>query len=109
MKVTAIYETEPGKPRRKKQKRNLARKICCAVLIAITATGLAFNQKHEEVVMADDAQVYVVQDGDTIWDIARPIADARGEDIRETIYQIMVNNSIGPDDDLKPGQILTIK
>ncbi len=108
MNVTAIYDKEPEMPRRSRQKRNIRKKICCAVLIAIAATGLAF-QKHEEAVMADDTQVYVVQDGDTIWDIARPIADSRGEDIREVIYQITVNNSLDPDEDIKPGQILTIK
>lgn len=58
---------------------------------------------------ADTAQTHVVQQGETLWDIARPIADAQGQDIREVIYQITVNNELDQNGDLKPGQKLIIR
>ena len=41
--------------------------------------------------------------------IAGPIADKTGQDIREIIYQIQINNDLGPNPTLKPGQRLVIR
>lgn len=60
-------------------------------------------------VAADDAAVHVVEDGETLWDIARGIADVRGQDIREIIYELQVNNNIGDNDNLQPGQKIIIR
>ncbi|WP_278947749.1 LysM peptidoglycan-binding domain-containing protein [Megasphaera elsdenii] len=58
---------------------------------------------------ADNSTVHVVQDGETLWQIARPIADEEGQDIREIIYQLTINNELDQDGDLKPGQKLIIR
>jgi hypothetical protein len=44
-----------------------------------------------------------------LWDIARSVADARGQDIRETIYEIQINNGLSEDDNLQPGQRIIIR
>lgn len=56
-----------------------------------------------------DAAVHIVEDGETLWDIARDIADVRGQDIRETIYELQINNDIGDNDNLQPGQRIIIR
>lgn len=58
---------------------------------------------------ADNSTVHVVQDGETLWQIARPIADKEGQDIREVIYQLTVNNELDQNGDLKPGQKLIVR
>ena len=60
-------------------------------------------------VKADTADVHIVQTGENLWDICRPLADARGMDIREVIYLISVNNGINQDASLKPGQRITLR
>ena len=62
----------------------------------------------ETVKAQEDAQVHIVDQGETLWEIARPIADERGMDIREVIYEISVNNDINSTDDIRPGQRLVI-
>lgn len=58
---------------------------------------------------ADNSQIHVVEDGETLWDIARPVADAYGQDIREIIYLMEVNNGLDQNDTLTPGQRLIIR
>lgn len=58
---------------------------------------------------ADNSTVHVVQDGETLWQIARPIADEEGQDIREVIYQLIINNELDQNGTLKPGQKLIIR
>ena len=60
-------------------------------------------------VAADSAEIHIVEDGETLWDIARDVADDRGQDIRETIYEIQINNGINEMDNLRPGQKITIR
>lgn len=52
--------------------------------------------------------VYVVQKGDTLWDLARPIADANESDIRYEMQRIQAANGLGPNMTLTPGQRLII-
>lgn len=59
--------------------------------------------------MADNSQIHVVRQGETLWDIARPIADKEGQDIREIIYQLEINNELDQNGDLKPGQKLIVR
>ena len=58
---------------------------------------------------ADNSQIHVVKEGETLWQIARPIADEEGQDIREVIYQLTINNELDPNGSLKPGQKLVIR
>ena len=60
-------------------------------------------------VAADSAEIHIVEDGETLWDIARDVADDRGQDIRETIYEIQINNGINEADSLRPGQKVIIR
>ena len=53
--------------------------------------------------------IHIVQEGETLWSITRPIADARGEDIREIICQTIHDNGLGIDAAVYPGQRLIIK
>ena len=62
----------------------------------------------ETVKAQEDARVHIVDQGETLWEIARPIADERGMDIREVIYELSVNNDINSTDDIRPGQRLVI-
>lgn len=73
-----------------------------------TGTGIESIDRKPTVV-ANDADVHIVEDGETLWNIARGIADNRGQDIRETIYEIQINNHLGENDDLQPGQKIIIR
>ena len=69
----------------------------------------ARNDEKAETVAADTAIIHVVDTDETLWEIAGPVADKTGQDIREVIYQIQINNDLGPDPTLKPGQRLVIR
>ena len=110
MKVTKLcFEDEADEKKALPERQgHLARNIvCCIAFAAVASFGIASCRTGEET--QETITMHEVQEGETIWGIARPIADARGEDIRKTIYRIMKNNDIGPNGDIKPGQILTIK
>ncbi|WP_418518783.1 LysM domain-containing protein [Megasphaera sp.] len=62
-----------------------------------------------ETVTADTTIIHVVDEGETLWQIAGPVADRSGQDIREVIYEIQINNDLGPNPTLKPGQRLVIR
>lgn len=62
-----------------------------------------------ETIANDTAIIHVVDKDETLWEIAGPVADKTGQDIREVIYQIQVNNGLGPNPTLKPGQRLVIR
>lgn len=69
----------------------------------------AYTTATEESITADTAHIHYVEEGETLWDIARPLADAKDKDIREIIYQIEVNNDLGISPTLSPGQKLVIR
>lgn len=110
MKTMKIYEHKAIKP-----KRNSRFQIIQAGMAIVTAFGVglylgsATPWSQAETVAADTAIVHVVDEGETLWQIAGPIADKTGQDIRETIYQIQINNDLGPNPTLKPGQRLVIR
>lgn len=111
MKTMKIYDHQPAiKQTSKKGKMaRLAMTILLAFGIGVYAgTGIG-NIGQGPTVAADEADVHVVKDGETLWDIARSVADARGQDIRETIYEIQINNGLQENDNLKPGQRIIIR
>lgn len=78
-------------------------------LAVACSVGLYVGHSLGETVKAkEDSRVHIVDKGETLWEIARPIADERGMDIREVIYIISVNNNIAGKDDIHPGQRLVI-
>ena len=53
--------------------------------------------------------IHVVEAGETLWCICRPIADAEEEDIRDVIARIMMDNDVAIDATIYPGQKLKIR
>lgn len=110
MKTMEIYEHGLTRPKHKPRFRMIRSAMA---IVAAFGIGLYIGSttpwSQAETVAADTAIVHVVEPGETVWDIARPIADAQGQDIREVIYQITVNNELDQNGDLKPGQKLIIR
>lgn len=87
-------------------------RMAIAILMAFgigVYAGIGIGDNGQATVAADNANVHIVEDGETLWDIARGIADVRGQDIREIIYELQVNNNIGDNDNLQPGQKIIIR
>ena len=90
---------------RKGKKRGIPGAAVVAVAIALSL-GWFINRPADvsaAEVKADTADVHIVQTGENLWDICRPM------DIREVIYLISVNNGINQDASLKPGQRITLR
>lgn len=100
--------------KRKFRRQHTSRLIRAGLSVAI-AFGCGLYIGHtvpwmtSETLAADTAIVHIVYDNETLWEIAGPIADKTGQDIREVIYEIQVNNNLGPDPTLQPGQKLIIR
>lgn len=71
--------------------------------------GYFTTQGPEERLITDTAIIHHVKTGETIWDIARPVADANGLDIREVVWTIKKNNNLGNELVITPGQKLVIR
>lgn len=90
-------------------------KLICAGLSMAIAFGCGLYIGHtapwmtSEILAADTSYIHEVDAGETLWQIAGPIADQTGQDVREVIYQLQVNNNLGPDPTLQPGQKLIIR
>ena len=110
MKTMKIYEQGPNEPKRKPRFRMIRAGLAIMTAFGIGLyLGSATPWSQAETVAADTAIVHVVDEGETLWQIAGPVADKTGQDIREVIYQISVNNGLGPNPTLKPGQRLVIR
>lgn len=109
MKVMSIYD-EPKLKRIPKRgplfgaKSFMAMAVLACGIGLYTGLGMAGDR-----VQADDVQVVTVEPGETVWDIARPVADEQGIDVREIVYQIQVNNNLDQDCTVRPGQQLVIR
>lgn len=110
MKTMKIYEHGPKEPKRKPRFRMIRAGLAIAMAFGIGLyLGSAAPWSQAETVANDTAAVHVVEPGETVWDIARPVADAHGQDIREVIYLMEVNNNLDQNDTLTPGQKLIIR
>lgn len=108
MKVMNIYD-EPKKHRIPKRGPLFGAKSFLAMAVLACGIGIYTGLMAGDRVQADDVQVVTVETGETVWDVARPIADAQGIDIREVVYQIKVNNGLDQDCTVRPGQQLVIR
>lgn len=110
MKTMKIYERKDIKLKRKTRFRAVRSAMA---IVAAFGVGLYLGStipwSQAETVAADTAIIHVVDEGETLWQIAGPVADKTGQDVREVIYEISVNNGLGPNPTLKPGQRLVIR
>lgn len=96
---------------RKGKKRGIPGAAVAALAISLSI-GWLINRPADvsaAEVRADTAEVHVVESGENLWDICRPLADARGMDIREVTYLVSVNNDLDLNASLKPGQRITLR
>jgi len=110
MKTMKIYEHGPKEPKRKPRFRMIRAGLAIAMAFGIGLyLGSTTPWSQAETVAADTAIIHEVDAGETLWQIAGPIADQTGQDVREIIYQLQINNNLGPNPTLKPGQKLIIR
>lgn len=110
MKTMKIYDHGLTRPKRKSRFRMIQTGLAIAMAFGVGLyLGSATPWSQAETVAADTAIVHIVDEGETLWQIAGPIADQTGQDVREVVYQLQVNNDLGPDPTLKPGQRLVIR
>lgn len=110
MKTMKIYEHGLNRPKRKPRFRMIRAGLAIMTAFGIGLyLGSATPWSQAETVATDTGIIHVVNEGETLWQIAGPVADKTGQDIREVIYQIQVNNDLGPNPTLKPGQRLVIR
>jgi hypothetical protein len=110
MKTMKIYEHGLNRPKRKPRFRMIRAGLAIAMAFGIGLyLGSATPWSQAETVAADTAIIHVVDKDETLWEIAGPVADKTGQDIREVIYEIQINNDLGPNPTLKPGQKLIIR
>lgn len=109
MKTMKIYD-EPKPHRIPKRGPLFGAKSFMAMAVLACDIGLyAGMGMTGDRVQVDDVQVVTVETNQTVWDVARPIADAEGLDIQEVVYQIQVNNNLDNDCTVIPGQQLVIR
>ncbi|ERT59852.1 LysM peptidoglycan-binding domain-containing protein [Megasphaera vaginalis (ex Srinivasan et al. 2021)] len=110
MKTMKIYDH--GLTRSKRKPRFRAVRSAMAIVAAFGVglyLGSTTSWSQAETIANDTAIIHVVDTDETLWEIAGPIADKTGQDVREVIYEIQINNDLGPDPTLKPGQRLVIR
>lgn len=89
-------------------------KVVRAALIVLVPLGIGLLSAHYERLQSQSMAartsiVHVIKSGDTVWDIAKPIAESQGMDIREVMHQMMADNDLGPEALLTPGHKLIIR
>lgn len=110
MKTMKIYGHGPNEPKRQPHFRMIRTGLAIVAAFGIGLyLGSATPWSQAETIAADTAIVHIVDEGETLWQIAGPVADRSGQDIREVIYEIQINNDLGPNPTLKPGQRLVIR
>lgn len=110
MKTMKIYEHKNIKLKRKPRVRMIRTGMAIMAAFGVGLyIGITTPWAKAETVAADTAIIHVVDEGETLWQIAGPVADRSGQDVREVIYEIQINNELGPNPTLKPGQRLVIR
>ncbi|WP_273062398.1 LysM peptidoglycan-binding domain-containing protein [Colibacter massiliensis] len=90
------------KIRKKNHTYGTIRFIFMAVILVASLTQLGWiGNSHKEYVTVQ------VHQGDTLWQIASE-ATADGDDVRNTVVDIVNVNNLGHNEDIYPGQILNV-
>lgn len=109
MKTMKIYEHGP-EPKRKPKFQVVRMGLA---LVAAFGVGMYVGSTtpwvDAKTIANDTAAVHVVEPGETVWDIARSVADEQGIDVREIVYQLQINNDLDDDCTLTPGQKIVIR
>lgn len=110
MKAMKIYEHKAIKLKRKPRFRMIRAGLAIAMAFGIGLyLGSATPWAKAETISAETARIHIVEPGETVWDIARPVADEQGIDVREIVYQLQINNDLDDDCTLTPGQKIVIR
>ena len=110
MKTMKIYEQGPNEPKRKPRFRMIRPGLAIMTAFGIGLyLGSATPWAKAETISAETARIHIVEPGETVWDIARPVADEQGIDVREIVYQLQINNDLDNDCTLTPGQKIVIR
>ena len=105
-----IYEQGPNEPKRKPRFRMIRAGLAIAMAFGIGLyLGSTTPWAKAETISAETARIHIVEPGETVWDIARPVADEHGIDVREIVYQLQINNDLDDDCTLTPGQKIVIR
>ncbi len=99
------------RPAKRAQKKplSLGAKAVIVLLVLDFGAGIYTGVNLATEAKPDTASIVEVQTGQTVWDIARPVADARGADIREVLAQIQSDNGLDDNFSVRPGQKLVVK
>lgn len=111
MKKIEIRDHRPQKSKKSKLPGLIRAGLTFAVACGI---GFAIGRASNVIVpvatlAADNSTIHIVEQGETLWDIARPVADAEGMDIREVVYQLRINNELDENGDLRQGQKIIVR
>ncbi len=110
MKTVKIYEHGLTRPKRKPRFRIIRTGLAIAMAFGIGLyLGSVPPWAKAETISAETARIHIVEPGETVWDIARPVADEQGIDVREIVYQLQINNDLDDDCTLTPGQKIVIR
>ncbi len=78
-------------------------------LIALAAIGGAAGYYDRPADAEAPPTIHIVEDGETLWDICRNVADEKNADVRDVIFQTMMDNDVAIDATIYPGQKLKIR
>lgn len=97
--------------RRRRKRTSIAKAFMASLAIAccISWATNTPTDVNAATIQTDNSIVHTVAPGETLWEIAGPIADKAGMDVREMVYQIRVNNGISGNEDIRPGQKIVLR
>ena len=90
-----------------KRERHIGR-FLLALAVACSVGLYAGHSLGETVKAQEDAQVHIVDQGETLWEICSKVNNGR-EDVWEVIDRTRLDNDIKDPGALKPGQVITIR
>lgn len=112
MKVTEVrmHHKQRETPKRVGHAIRMGLTITMALSVGFCVGRYAASAAAPAVALAaETARIHIVEPGETVWDIARPVADEQGIDVREIVYQLQINNDLDDDCTLTPGQKIVIR